>query len=752
MIGFKVQVTKFGGSQVDYTSYVKGCNIKWPATTALPTCTVEFQNSSGLFAALGLFGTIAITLPRGIGTFTFYYEQPEFMDRGAAGQPNGVQNAGHSVKVQGTAAPELIYASEGNLDVVGTDLVVGVWNQRSPPIAGSATNYVPYPSTFVSGLGTSIDIGTIFTQLLDAVQPNQLAAYRGRLGYDCTGAGMLSASDVDYTDGVLGYYVKGQWQVGLGATGSQKSGVDIIRDLCTKNVIDGSGNPNVLDWYVDCTQSPPLLKALARGSVTSGIGFAMGTDSIELVDLPIDSQDIRNFVLYWSNPENTYPNSGDAWSNYDTSPHLNAEWPRTQVAGTSVQTVSSTTPYGYGTSNLMSYVAGVSSSEATVLFTLAARGYAILAPARGLSSFNCLIGRVTNTVLAGTPVTITIADGSGHSASFGIIANATPGAMNQMPAVAAVNATPSTWAVVDIPIPPSGHGVWSTGTGWDFSLHSIVTVKIDSITVTGDGYYFDYIHFGDNWNYSPTYSFNGGGATACTLTATATAPTNTFLVTQTAGIVPGQYIGLEPGTGNEEFLKVSTASATTIVTTANSAITHNSGSYAIGATHDLNSISQFKYRIFSFVDFYVNSSTAINGQSGGAGSDTAEAVAYNILTSRKGKKSSGTITVSGYNQGVATIKPGSLFTYTDAKDVYTGGSTDSSIAGWIADAIEFDVQPLVTEGFKVTYTVEPYYTPGAIGATSPDSNQRNLYRAYGMAPGGMISRLQRNTQNQGNQP
>jgi len=740
MIGFAVTVTGFGGSAVDYTSRVMNCNIKWPATTAVPTCTVEFANEDGAFASVGLFGTIQITLPGFTTPFFFYYEKPQFVYRSGTAQPGGVANMGHSVRVDGSAAPELLYMSEGNLDVVGTDLAVGQWNARP-------TVYVPYPSTFVSAVGTNLlDIGNAFTALLHTAQPGQKTGYRGRLGYDCTGAGLVTSTDIDYLGGTLGFYVKGMWQVGLGATGSQKTGLDIIRDLCTKNVIDGTGNPNVLDWFVDNRFVPPLLAPFSRGAKVSGVTFTLGTDAIRDLALPIDSQDVRNFVVYWSNSETVYPNGGDAWSNYDTNAHMQAQWVLTNNVNTGTEGRDGvTTRYGYGSSNFYLNGAINSNWQLQSKFSLATNNYAVLNKTanRGISAVAFSLQRAY--AGPGDVVRIALYDDTGaniiQSSSVGLTAASVGG-----------------WQDFSLAYPASGTGnvgVWAVQSGaWNYATTPIGAIEV--FAVLGNNlaqqqeFWVDYVHFIDNWGYSPTYSYNASGPTACTLTATSVAPTAHFTVTQTAGLLPGQLIVLEPGTANEEVLKISTAGAMTIITTTVSAITHNSGSIVIGCTHDPNSIAQFKYRIFNFVDFYINTGATVNAAAGGAGSDTAESIAYNILNSRKGKKSTGTITVDGYNQGVSSILPGYRFSFADPKDVYTGGSSDSTIDSWIADEIEYDLQPLLTDGFKVTYTVEPYYS--SVGPTSPDSNPRNLWRSYSMDPGRMISRLQRTTQSQGTQP
>ena len=714
-------------------------NIRWPATTAVPTCEVEFVNADGLFATFGLFGTISIALPNGLPTFKFYYEKPEFGFRGSTGQAVGVAGVGHMVKVGGTAAPELIYETEGNLDVVGTDLPVGNWNARN-------TLYVPYSSTFVPGVGTNLlDIGDLFTALLRLSQPGQRIGYRGRLGYDCTGAGLVATSDLDYSSGSLGFYIKGMWQVGLGATGSQKTGLDIIRDVCTKNVIDNLGNPNMLDFYVDNTTTPPLLKVFKRGSLSSGTTFVVGTDAVQDINLPIDSQDIRNFVLYWSNPENVYPNGGDSWSNYDTTPHLTSQWIPTVNSGAGSLTVSSVTPYAFGTSNFFNSSGG-GAVDISAVFDLGVNNYAVLPPARGKTQLSFKIGRTMNFVGVGTAIKLTVDDLAGHTAEKDFSASA-------LPSTVAVSGDPTTWGTFTVTIPASGLGAafgWATGSGWDWGLHTVAKITMECITGAGDGYYIDYFNFSDNWAFSPTYSYNPNGPTATTLTGTATAGSAVLTVQQTAGLSPGQYVVVEPGTAHEEVWPISSVGAETIILTHVLAFTHAVGKFVIGATHDPNSITQFKYRIFNFVDFYLNSASAIGGVGSGAGSDTADPIAYGILTQRKGKKSSGTITLSGYNQGISAIKPGYRFVITDRKDIFTGGSTDSGINSWIADEVEFDILPSLTDGFRVIYTVEPYYA--VFGATSPDSNPRNIYRAYNLSPDGMLSRLYRTTQNQSVQP
>ena len=342
MLGFSVKLTPPGGSQTDYTNDVSTVHFTWPATTDLPTCTVQFSNQTGRYTQVPLFGQMAVTFPNGLGTFTFSYEKEDFSYTSMNG---GGQNMGHLLTVTATAAPELTYMTEGNLDVVGTDLPVGKWNARS-------TTYVPYVSTFVpSPLSYNLlDIGNLLTALLSTRQPNQLANYRGRLGYDATGAGMRSAAigglpaQINYTGRALGLYIKGQWQVGLGSTGAQKPGIDLIRDVCQNNVIDGNGAPQVVDFFVDPTQTPPLLTAFERTSANSLQTFVVGKDPVMSVDLPVDTTSVKNFIIYWANAETVYPNSGDGWSNYDTTAHLQAAWTLGNIMGTGTWRWTQATP------------------------------------------------------------------------------------------------------------------------------------------------------------------------------------------------------------------------------------------------------------------------------------------------------------------------------------------------------------------------------------------------------------------------
>src|SRR5712692_1226606 len=153
MIGLAVTI---GGT--DYTSDVETIEIKWPASNELPSCEVVLSNVSGNKVNIPVFSAINITLPRTYGVFRFFAEKVKF---------GFSRERGHYYSVAGLAAPELLFLTEGNLDVVGTDLPVGQWNARG-------TTYTPYTSGFVPSLGSNLlDIGDLFTALLHTPQPGQ---------------------------------------------------------------------------------------------------------------------------------------------------------------------------------------------------------------------------------------------------------------------------------------------------------------------------------------------------------------------------------------------------------------------------------------------------------------------------------------------------------------------------------------------------------------------------------------------------
>ena len=730
MIGFKVTITPPGGSPTDYTSDVTNVNIKWPATTDLPTCAVTFSNQTGRYASVPLFGTISITLPGtgisvlGGNPFVFWYETGDITY--TVPQGGGI-NTGHLIIVNGTAAPELLYLTEGNLDVVGTDLPVGEWNDRS-------TLYVPYISTYNVTLGTSlIDIGDIFTGLLHTVQPSQTTGFRGRLGYDATGAGINSTSGLDFIAGkstfwsASGLYIKSQWKVGLGSTGAQKTGLDVIKDVAQNNVIDGGGNPQVIDFYVLPTTTPYLI-AFQRATVGSTVGFTVGVDPI-ISFLPVfDTTSVRNFIIYWSNAESVYPNSGDAWSNYDTSPNMQAQWTLTQVSGSTIDEGTDNTVSWYGavgaSSNVYTNTSTGSQGTAITGFSLAARGYApSIASARGTMELTCAFARLQS--LSADSITPIIADFLGNEIEgLGIVTGGLPpaGDFAQL-----------TWA-----IPASGTGTWSVVSGsWDFAVNIIASVGFQltlGVGTPAQQFWLDYINFVDAWDYSPVYSYNPLGPEVTTLTANYLAGVTSLGVVSTTGLLPGQYYVVGFGTANQEVVMITGAPVTgTSVPVSHTINPHSMGDTCIGATHDPASIAAFGYRIFNNVDFYLSQGA----------SDTADLIAYNILNTRKAKSSSGSITVSGYCPQVARIAPGSIFTVADPTDVYTGGTADSSISGWIADSIEYNITNTTTGGFSVTYTIEPYYS--AIGPTSPDRNQRDLYALSNRSVVGYARRLTRST-------
>ena len=723
MIGYKVTLTAPGGSPVDYTAYTLSVHIDWPATTDLPTATVIFSNTGGIFPSVPLFGTLAITLPNNLGTFVFPFEKEDFQFAPNAG--SGI--SGRQMTLSANAAPELLFLSEGNLDVVGTDLPVGEWNARL------SASYTPYPSTFVTALGTPLmDIGNVLTALLHTTQPNQIANYRGRAGYDCTGTGLRSSIlnglpvQVDFTAGAStgwspsGLYIKGQWKVGLGQTGAQKAAFDVIKDICQDNVIDGTGTPQVIDFYVDPTQTPPLLTAFERTTQSSAQTFVVGQDYIIALDLPVDTTNVKNFIIYWGPTETVYPNSGDAWSNYDTTLNLDNQWAYTAGAsGSGTLTVSSTTPFNSGTSNQYTD----SSTTPPVwnfysTFDLPTNGYAILDSAvqgnRQVSTVQFYFMRTNSGISDG--IQLILYDPTGANS------------IKYSPAAWTVGSLPSAgvWQqLISAALPQTGSppsGGWSLLSGaWTFGTTPIGQIAFEmtlSATSPAQSFLIDYVQFVDSWDFSPVYSYYPLGPGSTTLTNGPSAGSNVVLdVATTAAFVKGQYVAIDLGQAAFEVAGPITAiPSTTSITVGSLANSHSIGAGVIAATHDPNSIAAYGARIFNYNDYYLNTGN----------SDSAESITFNILTTRKGKSSSGTITVSGYSPQLQSIKPGYTFGITSPEDVYQGSATtDSTIAGWIADNIAYDVQTGPTGGFTSTITVEPYYQ--VFGALSADHTPRDVF-------------------------
>lgn len=847
-------ITPPGGTPSDYSSLVQALNVKWPATTELPTCSVVCNNQGGDFAAVPLFSTLGVSIP-GMGAANFRLEKMSF---GFTAPSGGGTNTGRTVVLTGTVAPELIFLTEGNLDVVGTDLPVGEFNTRG-------ADYVPYQSTNIMS-ASLLDIGDLLTALLHTPQPNQAIGYRGRLGYDCTGAGINATWGVDYLGGPIGFYIKGMWQVGLGSTGAQKAGLDLIRDVVTKNVIDGTGAPAVLDFYVDPFASVPTLNIFERGSKNSNQTFTVGTDPVQELSLPIDTQDVKNFVIYWTNAERQYPNGGDAWSNYETGTDMNAAWDwQTQsgsgtwsvssdtatttngdAAGQPVLHVASTSGYIAGTPVIIdqggadqevaiitSIQAGVSLTMTQNLtknhlsgepvaehvtrynggtsirlanasgttwhvlssgFNLPSNGYRILnAQAQIITALNFSILRTNN--YGADELNVYLWDSQGNSVYYPLSTSGGGWPFSQQ-----TLGSTGAWQDVSLPIPQTGYLPWYVGTGsFNFATSNIVKVSFEPYIGGAGSWFLDQIYFADDWQFSPVYSYNPNSAIATTLTSGASAGDTALTVLSAGSFLPGQTVVIDYGNANQEnnlitavaastqtltlstpllsthgavyaytttggslycaqpgyptvtvnapaagwsvlttgstiqvggetmtLLKVTTGTPGTLTMTTNFVDYHYVGepvtqypATIIGGTHDPNSINAYDYRIFNFVDFY-NTSGA---------SDSASIIVSNILNSRKGKKSSGTIKVDGRTAQVSSILPGYRFRIVDAADVYRGGTVDSTIDSWIADVVEYNWSPTSSEGLTVSYTIEPYYDLGNMAPGSPDTNSRNLWRS-----------------------
>ena len=697
MIGYAVTLTPPGGTPTDYTVYTLSAHIDWPASTDVPTATVIFSNTGGIFPSVPLFGTLAITLPNNLGTFYFAYEQEDFQFSPMGG-PGMV---GRQMQLTATSSPELLFMTEGNLDVVGTDLPVGQWNSRG-------TTYAPYPSTFVTGLQTSLmDIGNVLTGLVHAVQPKQLAGYRGRLGYDVSGAGIQSSgyayttttgtsgsgqkvltvsattgfsvgstvlinpagldgevgviasinpgvsltmvanllsthavgepvgtspAQVDFTQGSstnwspYGLYIKGQWKVGLGQTGAQKTGLDVIRDVCQTNVIDGTGTPQVVDFYIDPTQTPAQVVAFERATILSGVTLTVGTDPIQSLDLPVDTSNVKNCVVYWVGAETTYPN-GDAWSDYDTTAHLQSQWSFATVTGsgsvavsTAVSTtVSSTSLSGQTTLNVTATTGflvdapviinpGGSNSEVAVVSSIGAGTLVMTADLQNNHFSTEPVVLYSSRYNAGSSMLMTNSSTSTPYVNGGTLTLATLGyrvlnaVTNQLTGfkfsllrllddnvndevtvglndsnggfagfnvtdVAShgiVLGTPGVWQDIVIPIPQSGSGDWQTSGGFDFKTSEIVSVSlVDDLGSNGS---YNQAFFLDQLGFQNSWNF---APVYDNNTGGATATTLTVSASAGASSLTVQEIpGFLPGqwavldVGNAYYEKVQIASVT----------------------------------------------------------------------------------------------------------------------------------------------------------------------------------------------
>ena len=698
MIGFQVLL-----NGTDYTNDVINVDIPWPATTGVPTATIQFSNQKGNQSQIPLYGILTVALPNNIGTFNYYYEKGDLKGSGLPGQ-----NAGHTNTVYGTAATELLYLTEGNLSVIGTDFSSPYWNQP-------ANSTVPYVSTFVAGVGTNLmDIGNLLTALVHTPQPNQIAGYRGRLGYDATGTGCPTSTGVDYQAGSLGYYIKGMWTSGSGSTGAQKTGLDLIREACTKNVIDGNGVPNILDFYVDNRQTPSILNAFPRGSRSSGISFTLGTDAIIEADLPVDTTDIKNFVLYWVNAETLYPGGGDAWSNYQINSQFQTQWTNHATGNAMNLQVSTNTPYSAASATSNQYIAASagSTSDGTSDFVLPINGYSTLGTLRGITkiSFWMYASSTSNTLA------FNVFDSTGTHNAGGV------------GPVSCTNV--NTWQQFTLTFNTPSFFSNFSGYKLEATIHNAAQTPAGYILV-------DYIQFPDDWNFSPVYSYNQSGPNAALITNTVSSGSNVLPVSEVTPFAIGAQaiIGTSGGLLNFERVTVNGISAPNLqLVTSTTSLNHVSGDPIIAAIDNSASFTVYGYRIFNFVDFYASSPS----------SDGAAFLGRTIVNQRTGKKSSGTLTISGYNQGIPSVLPGSVFNIIDPKDIYTGNpSVDSAITGWIADQVEYTIDSQM--GFRASYTIEPFYNQILSG--SPDSNSRNYYRYYNRTPAGMLNRLYRMTQN-----
>jgi hypothetical protein len=708
MLDFKVVATGPDSIATDITADAEKVTLLWPATTDLPTCELQMNNQTGKYSRGPLFSKFAVTLPNALGTYNFYSETNKYQaDR----------NQGTRIPISGRAAPELLFLMDGNLSVVGTDLAAPVWDNQG-------TSYAPFTSTYVTALKQNLlDVGDLLTALLHAPQPDQISGYRGRAGYDISGMGVKASTGLDYTGGSLGYYVKGMWQIGYGRNGAQKAAFDIVKDALTGNVIDNTGQLGYLDFYIDHTQTPPLLKVFSRGSVDSGVGFTAGTDPVEDLELPVDTTNVKNFVIYWVNPETQYPLGGDAWTNYANTSDMAAQWVEQAGFPTGTGTWTTQSAYTrYGTGYAMDFdntgPTGSSSLNYVndIIFDLSLNGYDVLTPIRGLSQFNVSLMRdAVNAQSANDSVYIWVTDTNGKRAYDLLTLSNTPGE----------------WQDNAIAIPGGG---WVKETGFDWTTSIIA--KVELVVTVGSGaenIYVDYLGFTDNWDFQPVYSYvESEGAGGSALTATYVSGSSGVTVLAAGNFFPGEYVVLSPGTTRQEVIKIDIVSVSTktITFTTTTVYQHDSGEYVNPATHDPNSVSAYGLRIFPYVDYYIN-----NGIS-----DGAVTIVQSLLQSRKTKQSSGSLKVWGYAPQVRSIKPGSLFQYTDPKNVYVGNTAiDSTIYGWLADAVQFDIDR--NSGFIVTYTVEPYYQ--AFVASSPDSNRKNLWNTKNI--GALIGRLFRQT-------
>jgi hypothetical protein len=539
---------------VDYTGDVQSVTVDWPATTEVGSCTVVFNNQTGKFTKIPLFTPMTVRLPNSVGTFYFFTDAQDY---------SYDKSAGRTFTVTGTASPELVYLSEGNYQIVGSSI----------PGFGFLTKfqYIPYQTTYISALGSELmDIGNICTTLLHTPQTqanyaslalvdNQHSSFRGRLGYDVTGLGVNSTTGVDYTGGALTRYVKGMWQVGYGGTGGQKTGLEILKDIVTKNVIDGNGNLAVLDWYVDNRVQPPLLRIFDRGSLpASNIQtLIVGKDLVENLSLPVDSKDARNMMVYWSNAEKQYP-PADLWTNYDTTPNMKLKWTVTNISGDPVD-IQLTSGLTTGSKSIQVFAtSGTAGIDAELKFDMVHNGYHLLSQSLSHNIASFQFQFYTLDIPSNINLELRLYDDINSASVKKTITLPT-------------TLTSGNWQLMTQPIPASGNSGWTVITGtWDFGVNFITRFGIHVVATALAGVdfpcNFDFIQFNDNWNYSPTYTFGGigqaafGGSTSTFLTANLTAGVSSILtLQQVSGFVAGQQVVIGLGSPNQELGQMTTS-------------------------------------------------------------------------------------------------------------------------------------------------------------------------------------------------
>jgi hypothetical protein len=767
MIGFAVTL---GGT--DYTAYVQTVDIIAPATTAVPTATVTFNNTSGQFVNIPLYTTLVIQFG-GVTYFSGVTEtHPYTMDG----------NYGHTVAIQATSCPELVFMTEGNIQVVGSNLQVNSFGNYSllTALTTQLTSGLTSGHTYTSLTIAATNVGVVSGQKL-TLQYNTANFQEVTVNSNASSG----STTISVNSFVANYSFP---------AGSSLSALYVPYPTVWGGTTNNANLLDIGDVFAGLIHNPqPLQTSGYRGRLGYDVtGRGIKTTSFDLNPPNLSGPTITNeyelglFVqgMFYTGP-GSVGSTSTSTSGANSSSMLGSGREQygidllTSLCQGQIVDVNGAPQFVdwfYDpTTNLINYFQhGSKSSGVTVSANIELSHGGIQLPVDIIDVKNDLVmwfnaensypnnpaawsSYSTSTILNNF-WSLTASGGGTATLTTSAITPIGYGASNQY-----TNTSSPAQAVTvqsSFPLHTNGYqnlspydaegntrGISSFNfyltRAYNFNGEQVFVILSDS---SGNKAQYDAsskIASAGIWA-NIVCPIPSSGSSGWTVTGTwdfsvNTISTVTFVlnIQSSGGTNDTFWIAAPNFTDNYYYSPMYSNFGPYIgETNPQTGSPYTSG---LEITYDTNSINAYGDHIYNWNEYYTPGA-----------SDAAVGIAQSLLLSRRGKNASGTVTIFNPLQ-YSAIKPGYLMNVTDPKDTYVGTTYDTTIQSWLVNQIEYKYD--WTNGFIGIYTVQPWYDTSADGSAnptdpapnSPDTNANNPALIIRKSPGRNRAHMQKLT-------